>query len=153
MLKASDILGYPLDLTNFPVSPSSISSVKDIFSLKKVLYDWEKILINSDYFKKYILELLKSIRYFDDITFSTNLDSNEFVFALFLISEEFYEICLKICFDIDTVLTDQSGKINLIDNDCTVYLVGELDKEVAIFTNLNLSQIDLLETFEWEWAY
>jgi hypothetical protein len=59
MLKASDILGYELDLTNFPVKQDFDSLNLD--EIRKKILAWEKTLVYSQEFKEYVLAVILNL--------------------------------------------------------------------------------------------
>jgi hypothetical protein len=169
MLSANDVLGYPFDLTNFPVSqnfdPTNIEQVKG------AVEDWEENLIESKEFKNYVLAILREIITLECLEFVkceylevdkiqygilVQVIPNSFFessnFSLVIQEDKDYSTLLKIHFDSPANVTLSAGKLVANIEEYEVQCKGMVSQQYQISSTFKLSEIVYQTSFEWDWS-
>lgn len=168
MLKASDILGYPLNLSEFPSQKDS--HIQDYYLSNSQYLIWQTKLFKSIEVKKYVKQLVEKVHTSNsknlEFTFGYGNDSPCYKILIELVPESFFiynpqdigvsskdlELRLRaeISFQLPALIFLSEFKATITKYKVSIF--SEFSEYPMIYKTLKVNEIDNQNLFEWNYS-
>jgi hypothetical protein len=162
LITSYEILGFPLDLAQYPVLQNF--DMDNPVEVSKIHLDWESNLIESIDFKEYILLLLAQVIQLSNLGYTLHDNYNnleysveiEIIPALFFVQNKLVQVetnglRVKIAFDPPKTIYQTSNKFVADVDKFDISIVGRLSQDRHVHTGILVNKINNQELFDWSW--